>query len=292
MIVGTAGHVDHGKTSLVRALTGVDTDRLAEEKARGISIELGFAYTALDGDDESSEPVGFIDVPGHRKFVQTMIAGASGIDVGLLVVAADDGPMPQTREHLAILSWLGVDALIVALSKVDVVDAERRGTALAEVRDVLATSPYAAAPVVPVSTVSGEGLAALRETLREKRDRGRPRPSAARFRLAIDRVFALQGIGLVVTGTCVAGQVALDDHLTLLPSLLGARVGNASRSTSWVAESRRTRSVAATGSSPTTWRSRRTASTRSSPRPIPRSGTRNRGAACVSMPVRPRSTRA
>jgi selenocysteine-specific elongation factor len=224
MIVGTAGHVDHGKTALVRALTGVDTDRLAEEKARGISIELGFAYTTLDGDDESSEPVGFIDVPGHRKFVQTMIAGAAGIDVGLLVVAADDGPMPQTREHLAILSWLGVDALIVALSKVDAVDAERRGTALAEVRDVLATSPYAAAPVVPVSAVSGEGLAALRETLREKRERGHPRPSAARFRLAIDRVFALQGIGLVVTGTCVAGQVALDDHLTLLPSRLAARV--------------------------------------------------------------------
>jgi len=222
MIVGTAGHVDHGKTSLVRALTGIDTDRLAEEKARGISIELGFAYAHLDG-DAASEPVGFVDVPGHRRFVQTMIAGAAGIDVGLLVVAADDGPMPQTREHLAILSWLGVDALIVALSKVDAVDADRRDAALAEVHEALAASPYAAAPVVPVSTVSGEGLDALRATLRD-RERAARRPAAARFRLATDRVFALQGIGLVVTGTCVSGQVALDDHLTLLPSRLAARV--------------------------------------------------------------------
>ena len=244
MIVGTAGHVDHGKTSLVRALTGVDTDRLAEEKARGISIELGFAYATLDDGTHraASDPIGFIDVPGHRKFVQTMIAGAAGIDLGLLVVAADDGPMPQTREHLDILAWLGVQRLVVALSKVDVVDDDRRREASREVSALLAASPYANAQIVPVSIVSGEGVATLTEVLRAQHDRLRARAddfagewasaAAARagayarphFRLAIDRAFGLQGIGLVVTGTCVAGRVAIDDVLTLLPSRLDARV--------------------------------------------------------------------
>jgi selenocysteine-specific elongation factor len=221
MIIGTAGHVDHGKTSLIRALTGVDTDRLAEEKARGISIELGFAYA--DFGDAQAEPVGFIDVPGHRRFVQTMIAGAAGIDLGLLVVAADDGPMPQTREHLDILRWLGVTELVVALSKVDAVDAERRDAAALAIDALLDESAYRGAPVVPVSSVSRQGLDALRAALLAHRGRA-ARDVAPHFRLAIDRAFVLQGIGLVVTGTCFAGRVAIDDRLTLLPGGLEARV--------------------------------------------------------------------
>ena len=240
MIIGTAGHVDHGKTSLVRALTGVDTDRLAEEKARGISIELGFAYTRLDDgpghaagalDDaandaanDASEPIGFIDVPGHRKFVQTMIAGAAGIDLGLLVIAADDGPMPQTREHLDILAWLGVPELVVALSKVDAVDDERRHAALREVHELVESSTYANADIVPVSTVSGEGIATLAGVLRGQRGAGASRRAEASLRLAIDRAFVLQGIGLVVTGTCCSGRVGIDDTLTLLPGRVDARV--------------------------------------------------------------------
>lgn len=224
MIVGTAGHVDHGKTSLVRMLTGVDTDRLAEEKSRGISIELGFAYSALsaDGDD----PIGFVDVPGHRRFVQTMIAGAAGIDVGLLVVAADDGPMPQTREHLDILAWLGVPSLIVALSKVDAVDDARRAAAEDEVRALLDPSAFADVPIVPVSIADPDSIERLAAELRACRD-AKPKADArsgGRFRLAIDRAFVLQGIGLVVTGTAFAGRVTIDDRLLLLPSRLEARV--------------------------------------------------------------------
>jgi len=224
MIIGTAGHVDHGKTSLVRALTGVDTDRLAEEKARGISIELGFAYTGFG--DDAAEPVGFIDVPGHRRFVQTMIAGAAGIDLGLLVVAADDGPMPQTREHLDILRWLGVTDLVVALSKVDAVDDARRTEAAAALDALLDGTPYRGSPVVAVSTVSGQGIDALRTALLDHRGRATAKrvDDAPRFRLAIDRAFVLQGIGLVVTGTCFSGRVAIDDRLVLLPGGLEARV--------------------------------------------------------------------
>ncbi len=224
MIVGTAGHVDHGKTSLVRALTGVDTDRLAEEKARGISIELGFAYARLDG-DPSGEPIGFVDVPGHRKFVQTMIAGAAGIDVGLLVVAADDGPMPQTREHVDILRWLGVPTVVVALNKVDAVEPAQVAAAADAIRELLDGTPYHDPVIVPVSAASGRGIDALKSTLLVERDRVRPRDTGPRaFRLAIDRAFTLPGIGLVVTGTCIAGRVVVDDALTILPSRLDARV--------------------------------------------------------------------
>ncbi len=221
MIVGTAGHVDHGKTSLVRALTGVDTDRLAEEKARGISIELGFAYRRFDRDD--AEPVGFVDVPGHRRFVQTMIAGAAGIDVGLLVVAADDGPMPQTREHVDILRWLGVRRLVVALSKVDRVDEGRRADVGRALDELLDATPFRGAPIVPVSAVAGVGLDALKAALLADRPERRV-DDGRRFRLAIDRAFVLKGIGLVVTGTCFAGRVEIDDRMTLLPGGLEARV--------------------------------------------------------------------
>ena len=232
MIVGTAGHVDHGKTSLVRALTGVDTDRLVEEKARGITIELGFAYARLDGDASpaASDPVGFVDVPGHRKFVQTMIAGAAGVDVGLLVVAADDGPMPQTREHLDILRWLGVPKLVVALSKVDRADEARIRAASDALENLLDDTSYRGAPIVPVSAIDGRGLDVLKRALIAEGIASPtavaepPRASSGAFRLSIDRAFVLPGIGLVVTGTCIAGRVAIDDTLALLPGGLEARV--------------------------------------------------------------------
>src|SRR5271170_5034601 len=161
MIIGTAGHIDHGKTSLVRALTGVDTDRLKEEKERGISIELGFAY--LPGEDGSI--LGFVDVPGHERLVRTMLAGATGIDFVLLVVAADDGVMPQTIEHLAIIDILGIEQGLVALTKVDSVPDARRAEAAAEIALALDGTSLAGADLIPVSSVTGEGIAELRERL-------------------------------------------------------------------------------------------------------------------------------
>ncbi|MDN4572143.1 selenocysteine-specific translation elongation factor [Pandoraea cepalis] len=227
MIVGTAGHIDHGKTSLVRALTGVDTDRLKEEKARGISIELGYAYTPLpDG-----EVLGFIDVPGHEKLIHTMAAGAVGIDFALLVIAADDGIMPQTREHLAILSMLGVRRGVVALSKADRVDAARLAAVTQEISQWLANTPFAEAETVPVSaTTPGDtGVAALREQLTQAAQALNSSGNAARredalFRLAVDRVFTLAGQGTVVTGTAFAGTVRVGDNLTVMPQGLPVRV--------------------------------------------------------------------
>src|SRR5215510_11842430 len=161
MIVGTAGHIDHGKTSLVKALTGVDTDRLKEEKARGISIELGYAYQP----QSDGTVLGFVDVPGHEKFVDHMVAGATGIDFVLLVVAADDGPMPQTVEHLDIVALLGVRDGAIAMTKIDRVDDVRKKACEKEIGDLVATTPLAGAPIFPVSSVTGEGLAALQAHL-------------------------------------------------------------------------------------------------------------------------------
>src|SRR5688500_6591991 len=161
MILGTAGHIDHGKTALVRALTGVDTDRLPEEKRRGITIDLGFAPLRLS----DTLVLGVVDVPGHEAFVRTMLAGATGIDLALLVIAADEGPMPQTREHLAILELLAVPQLVVALTKSDLVDAEWLGLVTDEVRELLSETPFAQAAIVPTSVVSGDGLDRLREVL-------------------------------------------------------------------------------------------------------------------------------
>ena len=220
MIIGTAGHIDHGKTSLVKALTGVDTDRLKEEKERGITVDLGFAYKALpDGD-----VLGFVDVPGHEKLVRNMLAGATGIDHVLLVVAADDGPMPQTREHLSILDLLGLRRGAVALSKCDLVSPARLAEAQAEVRALLAGSALADAPVLPVSALTGAGIAALEAHLAQARGAGPATPRAGRFRLAVDRCFTLAGIGTVVTGTAVAGQVSVGDRLILSPRGLEVRV--------------------------------------------------------------------
>jgi selenocysteine-specific elongation factor len=213
VIIGTAGHIDHGKTSLVKALTGVDTDRLKEEKARGITVDLGFAYQALaDG-----TVLGFVDVPGHEKLVRNMLAGATGIDHVVLVIAADDGPMPQTREHLAILQLLGLDRGVVALTKCDLVSDARLAEARAEVQALLAGTGLAAVPVLPVSTVTGQGIAALQDHLAEVQA-GLPAPQPrGRFRLAVDRSFTLGGVGTVVTGTAMAGQVAVGDRLVLSP---------------------------------------------------------------------------
>ena len=220
MIVGTAGHIDHGKTSLVKALTGVDTDRLKEEKARGISIELGYAYAPLP----SGEVLGFVDVPGHEKFVDHMVAGATGIDFVLLVIAADDGVMPQTVEHLDIVRLLGVDEGAVAMTKIDRCDGARRVACEREIRSLLADGPLAAAPILPVSSVTGEGVDALGDYLRERAARGVRRPAAAGFRLAVDRCFTLAGIGTVVTGTVFAGEVEVGSEVVVTPPGISVRV--------------------------------------------------------------------
>ena len=222
MIVGTAGHIDHGKTTLVRALTGTDTDRLKEEKARGISIELGYAYVpGADG-----EVLGFIDVPGHERLVHTMLAGACGIDAALLVVAADDGVMPQTREHLAILDLLGIADGAVALTKADRADDGRVAALGAELGQLLAATSLRAAPVFVVNaTAAGDpGVAALAPYLAALRPSAPRRRSAALFRLAVDRVFTLAGHGTMVTGTAFAGRVAVGERLTLLPGGAEVRV--------------------------------------------------------------------
>ena len=220
MIVGTAGHVDHGKTSLVRALTGVETDRLKEEKARGISIDLGFAYLPVPGGGR----LGFVDVPGHERFVHTMLAGAAGIDLALLVVAADDGPMPQTREHLAILDLLGVSRGIVALTKTDLVDEEGLLAAEIAVEEALAGTALAGSPILPVSNATGDGVPALRAALFAAAAARGARDAERLFRLAVDRSFTLAGTGTVVTGTVLSGRVASGDAIVLSPSGRPARI--------------------------------------------------------------------
>ncbi|WP_322103064.1 selenocysteine-specific translation elongation factor [Paraburkholderia sp. J41] len=222
MIVGTAGHIDHGKTTLVRALTGVDTDRLKEEKARGISIELGYAYTPLANGDV----LGFIDVPGHEKLVHTMAAGACGIDFALLVIAADDGVMPQTREHLAILQLLGVREGAIALTKTDRVDAARLDAVRAEIAAALADTTLAGAPVFATNATveRDEGVAQLDAFLRERAMAWQARRDDGLFRLAVDRVFTLTGQGTVVTGTVFSGRVQTGDALALAPAGLPVRV--------------------------------------------------------------------
>jgi selenocysteine-specific elongation factor len=214
MIVGTAGHIDHGKTTLVKALTGVDTDRLPEEKKRGISIELGYAFL----DTPAGARIGFIDVPGHERLVHTMLAGASGIDHALLLLAADDGVMPQTREHLAVLALLGVPGATVVVTKADRADAVRCEAVAAEAQALLAPTALAGSPVFTVSAATGQGLAALRERLLAvAAAHARPHDDDAAFRLAVDRVFTVEGTGTVVTGTVHAGRVTLGDELALTP---------------------------------------------------------------------------
>ena len=224
MIVGTAGHIDHGKTTLVRALTGVDTDRLPEEKKRGISIELGYAFL----EPPSGARIGFIDVPGHERLVHTMVAGASGIDFALLLVAADDGPMPQTREHLAVLSLLGLTRGAVVITKADRATPERVQAVREQTRALLAGTTLESAPVLAVSAHTGAGIDDLRALLfvaagAEQASAEAGSDSKA-LRLAIDRAFTLQGTGTVVTGTIHAGSVGVGDELAIVPGTLRARV--------------------------------------------------------------------
>ncbi|OGT92094.1 MAG: selenocysteine-specific translation elongation factor [Gemmatimonadetes bacterium GWC2_71_9] len=220
VVVGTAGHIDHGKTALVKALTGVDTDRLAEEKARGITIDLGFAPLDLGGTAAS-----IVDVPGHEGFIRNMVAGATGVDVALLVVAADEGVMPQTREHLDILRFLGVERGVVALTKCDLApDTDWRELVAGDTRDEIARRFGSPWPVVEVSAATGQGLGALRTALAAEADRVAARASDDRFRLPVDRVFALAGAGTIVTGTVWSGTVREGDHVWLLPAGHDARV--------------------------------------------------------------------
>jgi selenocysteine-specific elongation factor len=214
MIIATAGHVDHGKTSLIKALTGTDTDRLPEEKKRGLTIDLGFAYQTL----ANGQRVGFIDVPGHEKFVRNMLAGVAGIDFALIIVAADDGPMPQTREHLAILGYMGLTRGAVALTKIDRVSVERLVTVEAEIRTMLADTALADIRIFPLSATTGEGVSELSDHLPEQAAATPPRKLDGNFRLSIDRAFSIKGTGLVVTGTAVSGEVRVGDTLVLSPT--------------------------------------------------------------------------
>ncbi len=220
MIIGTAGHIDHGKTALIRGLTGRETDRLPEERKRGISIELGYAFLpARDG-----RMLAFVDVPGHERFVHTMLAGATGIDLALLVIAADDGVMPQTEEHLDILRLLGVRRGLIVLTKIDAVDQQRRIAAAGEIRSFFAGAVEAAWPVFEVSALTGEGVDALRDYLQEEALRSDTTAPRGRFRLAVDRAFTLAGIGTVITGTVHAGVIREGDEVEVAPAGLRARV--------------------------------------------------------------------
>ena len=214
MILGTAGHIDHGKTALVRALTGVDTDRLPEEKRRGITIDLGFAPLLLDG----VGTIGVIDVPGHEAFVRTMVAGATGIDLALFVIAADEGVMPQTREHLAILRLLGVRAGVVALTKADLVDDEWIALVRDDVDAALAGSSLSDVEVIAVSAANGSGIDELRAALLRAARRVPARASDDLFRMPVDRAFTIRGTGTVATGTVWSGSLGRDDALRLYPS--------------------------------------------------------------------------
>ncbi len=222
MIVGLAGHIDHGKTALVKALTGVEGDRLKDEKARGVTIDLGFAFMA----GAARRAIGFIDVPGHERFVHTMLAGVSGIDYALLTVAADDGIMPQTREHLAILDLLGVHRGVVAVTKADLATPERLAEVERQARAATEGTTLAGAEVMAVSALTGRGVDALRAHLEAAAAAGdaRGRSEGARFRLAVDRVFTLTGVGVVATGTVHAGSARVGDRVQISPSGLLARV--------------------------------------------------------------------
>jgi selenocysteine-specific elongation factor len=214
LVLGTAGHIDHGKSALVLALTGRDPDRLQEEKRRGITIDLGFADLLLDAEHVLS----FVDVPGHERFVRHMVAGATGIDAVLLVVAADQGVQPQTREHLDICRLLGIERGVVALTKCDLIEDELRDVVALEVRDLLAGTFLEDAPLLPVSARTSDGLEALREALAELFETVPQRPAAGVPRLPVDRSFVMRGFGTVVTGTLVSGSIHEGDEVEILPS--------------------------------------------------------------------------
>lgn len=223
LVIGTAGHIDHGKTTLVKALTGIDTDRLKEEKARGITIELGFAHFTLP----SGRTVGLVDVPGHEKFIKNMLAGAAGIDLALLVVAADEGVMPQTREHLDILKLLEIPQIIVVITKTDLVEPELLALAAEDISALLKEGVYRDAPVVNVSAISGEGIKELKELLDQMVLKAvKDRRNKGLARLPLDRVFTMQGFGTVVTGTLFNGKIKPGDIMEVSTSKKKVRIRN------------------------------------------------------------------
>jgi selenocysteine-specific elongation factor len=220
VIIGTAGHVDHGKTALIKALTGIDTDRLKEEKERGISIELGFASLVLP----HGETFGIVDVPGHEKFIKNMVSGAAGIDMVILVIAADEGVMPQTREHLNICSLLGIQRGLVALTKIDMVDEEWLYLVNEDVHEFLKGTFLEASPVIPVSSLTGAGLNELLDALGRVASEIKEEADAGLFRLPVDRVFTMKGFGTVITGTLISGDVKLGEEVEILPTGIIAKV--------------------------------------------------------------------
>ena len=220
LIIGTAGHIDHGKTTLVKALTGIDTDRLKEEKERGISIELGFAFLTLPDGTQA----GIVDVPGHERFVKTMLAGVGGMDLVILVIAADEGVMPQTREHLHICQMLQVKRGLVALTKADLVDAEWLELVQADIAEVLRGTFLDGCPVVPCSATTGRGLPELVQAIQAQAVQAEPKRTDGILRLPIDRVFTIKGFGTVITGTLWAGQLAVGDEVVILPRDFRSRI--------------------------------------------------------------------
>jgi selenocysteine-specific elongation factor len=220
IILGTAGHIDHGKTSLVKALTGIDTDRLKEEKERGITIELGFAYLDLP----NGQRLGIIDVPGHERFIKNMVAGASTIDLVALIIAADEGVMPQTREHLEICSLLGIKKGLVALTKIDMVEEEWLELVQEDIRAFLQGTFLEGALIFPVSSTTRQGIPELVSVLEKLSDEVEERSSAGIFRLPVDRVFTMRGFGTVITGTAISGSLSVGDQVTLYPQEIQAKV--------------------------------------------------------------------
>ena len=220
VIIGTAGHVDHGKTCLIKALTGIDTDRLKEEKKRGITIELGFAYLDL----ENGQRVGIVDVPGHEKFVRNMLAGAGGMDLCMLVVAADEGIMPQTVEHLDILSILGIKNGVIVITKTDLVEPDFAELVAEDVKELVQGTFLENAPIVPVSVYQEQGLEQLKKVLQEQCNALTERGEAGHFRLPIDRVFSLKGFGTIVTGTLMEGKLKKDQNIVLYPENVPVKV--------------------------------------------------------------------
>jgi selenocysteine-specific elongation factor len=219
-VLGTAGHIDHGKSLLVQALTGIDPDRLREEKERGMTIELGFAWLKLP----SGREIGIVDVPGHERFVKNMLAGVGGIDLALLVVAANEGVMPQTREHLAILDLIGVKRGVVAITKKDLVDEDMLSLVKMDVEEIISGTTIAGAPVIAVSSVTKEGLPELLQVIDAQLDKTEPRKDTGRPRLPIDRIFTIAGAGTVVTGTLIDGSLNVGEEVEIVPSGLKSRI--------------------------------------------------------------------
>jgi selenocysteine-specific elongation factor len=220
IILGTAGHIDHGKTSLIKAITGTDTDRLKEEKERGITIELGFASLDLPG----GQHLGIVDVPGHEKFVKNMVAGATGIDIVVMVIAADEGVMPQTREHMEICTLLGIEHGLIAMTKTDMVEEDWLELALEDIREFCQGTFLEDAPIMPVSSVTGEGLPELISALDDIANSIPLRPPSSLFRLPIDRVFTMKGFGTVITGTLVSGKINVGDTIMVYPTGITSKV--------------------------------------------------------------------